>query len=60
VVTERIERCPYCGEPVWEIDDLAGWAARLALATDALVEFVRGDAAGLLAPHVAAAVLRYE
>jgi peptide subunit release factor 1 (eRF1) len=59
-VTERIEQCPFCAEPVWEINDLAAWATRRALATDARVEFVRGEAAELLHPHGAAAILRYQ
>lgn len=59
-VTERLERCPFCEEPMWQISDLAVWATRRALATDARVEFVRGEAAELLHPHGAAAILRYQ
>lgn len=58
-VVERIERCPYCGEAMSEVSDLAVWALRRAFATDAGVEFVRGDAAGKLRVHGAAATLRY-
>jgi len=58
-VIERIDRCPYCDEPVWQIDDLAAWALRCAFATDAAVEFVRGEAAAALRPHGAGAILRY-
>ena len=39
-VIERIDHCPYCDEPVWQIDDVAAWALRCAFATDAAVEFV--------------------
>jgi len=60
VVKRRTEICPLCDEPLWPIDDLAARAARLAMATDADVEFVRGEAAGLLGPHGVAAILRYQ
>ena len=56
----NIEQCPLCDEPLWPVGDLAARAARLALGTDADVEFVRGEAADLLRPHGAAAVLRYQ
>ena len=59
VVKQRVELCPLCDEPLWPVDDLAARAARLAMATDADVEFVRGEAAGMLGPHGVAAVLRY-
>jgi peptide subunit release factor 1 (eRF1) len=59
-VTEHVERCPFCEEPTWRVDDLASWAAQRAAATDAGVEFVRGEAAELLRPHGAAALLRYQ
>jgi len=58
--TEGIERCPYCDEPMWEVADLAAWALRRAFATDAQVEFVRGEAAEMLRPFGAAAILRYQ
>jgi peptide subunit release factor 1 (eRF1) len=60
VVKGRVELCPLCDEPLWPVDDLAARAARLAMTTDAAVEFVRGEAAGMLAPHGVAAVLRYQ
>jgi peptide subunit release factor 1 (eRF1) len=59
-VTERVERCPFCEEPTWPVDDLATWAMQRALATDAHVEFVHGEAAELLRVHGAAATLRYQ
>lgn len=59
-VTERIERCPLCEEPTWPVDDLAAWAMQRAAATDAHVEFVRGEAAELLRVHGIAANLRYQ
>ncbi len=59
VAKRHTELCPLCDEPVWVIDDLAAQAARLAMATDAEVEFVRGEAAELLRSHGAAAILRY-
>jgi peptide subunit release factor 1 (eRF1) len=58
-VLERIDQCPFCEEPMWPVDDLAVTAARLAMTTGATVEFVRGDAAQRLRPHVAGALLRY-
>lgn len=58
-VIERIDTCPFCNEPVWQFDDLAAWALRRAFATDATVEFVRGEAAAALRPHGAGATLRY-
>jgi peptide subunit release factor 1 (eRF1) len=58
-VTERVERCPLCEEPVWHVDVMAAWAMQRALATDAYIEFVRGEAAELLRPHGAGATLRY-
>ena len=60
VAKGNIEQCPLCDEPLWPVGDLAARAARLALGTDADVEFVRGEAADLLRPHGAAAVLRYQ
>lgn len=60
VAKGNIEQCPLCDEPLWPVDDLAARATRLAMATDADVEFVRGEAAGMLGPHGAAAVLRYQ
>jgi peptide chain release factor subunit 1 len=59
-VTVRVERCPFCEESTWQVDDLASWATQRALATDAHVEFVRGEAAELLRAHGAAATLRYQ
>jgi peptide subunit release factor 1 (eRF1) len=60
-VTKRhSELCPLCEEPLWPVDDLAARAARLAMATDADVEFVRGEAAGMLGRHGVAAILRYQ
>jgi peptide subunit release factor 1 (eRF1) len=58
--TERVELCPFCEEATWPVDDLAAWAMQRAIATDAHVEFVRGEAAELLRPHGAAATLRYQ
>jgi len=58
-VQERIDRCPFCEEPMWPVDDLAVSAARLAVASGATVEFLRGDAAERLRPHGAGALLRY-
>ena len=58
-VIEQVERCPFCGEPDWPVDDLAAWSLRRAFATGAAVEFVRGEAAEALRPHGAGAVLRY-
>jgi peptide subunit release factor 1 (eRF1) len=59
-VIEHVELCPYCEEPMWQIGDLAAWAARRARATGAGVEFVRGEAAERLRPRAAAASLRYQ
>jgi peptide subunit release factor 1 (eRF1) len=58
-VTEHVERCPFCEEPTWQVDDLASWAVQRAVETDAHVEFVRREAAELLRPYGAGAVLRY-
>lgn len=58
-VVEPITRCPYCGEPMAEVDDLASWAVARAFATDARIEFVRGEAAEKLQVHGAAATSRY-
>ncbi len=60
VVKERIERCPYCDAPMHPAPDLAARAARLALATGAHVELVRGEAAERMRPHAAGAILRYQ
>lgn len=59
IVRERAGRCPYCGAEMRPTPDLAARAVRLALATGARIEFVRGDAAELLRPHGAGAILRY-
>lgn len=56
---EPVERCPYCTEAMWPVSELAVWATRTAMTTGAAVELVRGEAAALLRPHGAAAVLRY-
>jgi hypothetical protein len=59
-VTERVERCPFCDEPNWQVDDLAScWAVQRAVAIDADVKFVRSDAADLLRAYAVGAVLRY-
>jgi peptide subunit release factor 1 (eRF1) len=58
-VTESIERCPYCDEPVWQVNDMGAWAMQRGLATDAHIDFVRGEAADLLRPHGTGAKLRY-
>jgi peptide subunit release factor 1 (eRF1) len=58
-VTEPVERCPFCEEPTWRVDDLASWAVQRATATDAHIEFVGGESAELLRAHGAAATLRY-
>jgi peptide subunit release factor 1 (eRF1) len=58
-VTERVERCPFCDEPNWQVDDLASWAVQRAVAIDAHVKFVRGEAADLLRAYAVGAVLRY-
>lgn len=59
-VRERVDRCPYCSAPMRPVDDLAARAVRMALVTDARIEFLRGDAAELLRPHGAGAILRYQ
>lgn len=59
-VTERVERCPFCTEATWPVSDLAVWATRTAMATGAGVELVRGEAAAMLRPYGAAAILRYQ
>jgi len=56
---EAVEQCPFCTEAMWPVSELAVWATRTAMATGASVEFVRGEAAELLRPHGAGAVLRY-
>jgi peptide subunit release factor 1 (eRF1) len=60
VAKGSIEQCPLCDEPLWPVGDLAARAARLAMVTDADVEFVRGEAADLLRPYGAGAILRYQ
>jgi hypothetical protein len=60
VVRERIERCPMCGKAIEPVRDVAAAAVRLAMITDAHVEFVRGEAAKMLRPYGAGAVLRYQ
>ncbi|HWQ27637.1 MAG TPA: Vms1/Ankzf1 family peptidyl-tRNA hydrolase [Dehalococcoidia bacterium] len=60
VVRERADRCPYCDAPMRPVADLAARAVRMALATGARIEFVRGDAAELLRPHGAGAILRFQ
>jgi hypothetical protein len=59
-VTQHVEQCPFCDEPMWRIGDLAAWAVRRARATGAGVEFVRGEAAQQLRARGAAAILRYQ
>jgi peptide subunit release factor 1 (eRF1) len=53
------DRCPACNKPTEPEHDLAAAALQLAMHTDARIEFVRGEAADLLRPHGAGAILRY-
>ena len=59
-VIEQVELCPFCDEPVWQIGDLAAWAARRARSTGASVEFVRGEAAERLHHRAVCASLTYQ
>jgi peptide subunit release factor 1 (eRF1) len=60
VVKRRVDRCPVCDKATEPEPDLAAAAVQLAMQTDAHIEFVRGEAAELLRPHGAAAILRYQ
>ena len=60
IVRWRVDQCPVCDKAMEPEPDLGAAAVHLAMQTDARIEFVRGEAADLLRPHGAGAILRYQ
>jgi peptide subunit release factor 1 (eRF1) len=59
LATSAVRFCPLCGEQLWQSDDIAENAVRVAMLTDAQVHFLAPEASKLLASRGLAAVLRY-
>ncbi|MEX2246182.1 MAG: Vms1/Ankzf1 family peptidyl-tRNA hydrolase [Dehalococcoidia bacterium] len=55
---DELQVCPFCGEGLWHVDDVAEAAVRAALHTDARVHAISGGSQGL-GRHGAGAILRY-
>jgi peptide subunit release factor 1 (eRF1) len=60
IVKRQVDQCPVCNKATEPEPDLAAAAVQLAMETGARIEFVRGEAADLLRPHGAGAILRYQ
>lgn len=59
LATCELKFCPICGEQLWETDDIAENAVRVAMRTDAQVHFLAPEAGRALAEIGPAAELRY-
>jgi len=57
--TCALKFCPICGEQLWETDDIAENAVRVAMRTDSLVHFLAPEAGRALKDLGPAAELRY-